>query len=353
VGSTLPAADLFSAEETNNAGINLTMGSLHTTIMNSYHSGLVTLTHDAIYKEAWQHSDGDYYTRQYDQRVDFKGCYGKMRLFIWALHASTKTVSLSIYNADHSLASDQIYLSGGQATNTVDLDIQKGQYGFIYVSYTKGSIDSKNNTFFMIKLSVMGGGITPALLISKKFNSTHTINIYNDGLILGYGGDAQNYTPAKGSGEWWNRDIPHMYVDTHQRVMTGGDAIMCTDVRQINIYNNGTIAGGGGSSAYRMVRSGNALLYTPGDGGAPYGRGGAIWSAFNAYVSGGYIDPILNGKAATLINPGGVNAGEWGKRGRDNSNHPGGFYYRGSADQVNYYGSGQYIGMHPRSTVIP
>lgn len=356
VGSTKPNTTFFSEEEINNAGIDLSLATLFTPLMNSYQSTVVGRGHDAIYGMSWQHSDGDHYTRQFDERLDFRGCYGKMRLFIWALHASTKTVRLAIYNANHTLASDVVYVEGSRETTTVELDIKKGQYGFLYVSYTKGNIDSKNNTFFMVKLSILGGGITPALLISNKFNPTHTINIYNKGIIVGYGGDGVNHTPQKGSGDWWNKANPPVYEDTHLRTLVGGDAIMCADVKAINIYNDGTIAGGGGSSQYSMRRDGNYNRYTPADGGAPYGRGGVMWSAYNAYVSGGYVDPIVHGKAGTFMNPGSANAGAWGKKGKDPDNYynyPPGFYYHGRTSQVNYYGSGQYLGLQPNSTEIP
>ena len=357
VGSTRPNTTFFSEEEINNAGIDLSLDTLFTPLMKSYQSTAVAVDHDSIYGMSWQHSDGDHRNRQFDKRLDFKGCYGKMRLFIWALHASTKTVSLSIYNADHTLASDVVYLEGSRVTTTVDIDIKKGQYGFIYVSYIKGNIDSKNNTFFMIKLSALSGGITPALLISKKFNMTHTINIFNDGIIVGYGGDGVNSTPQKGSSEWWNKDNPPVYTDTHSRILVGGDAILCTDVKAINIYNNGIIAGGGGSSSYIIRRSGPSNFYTPADGGAPYGRGGVMWSEYNARTRDGYIDPILHGKAGGWMQPGSANAGAWGKKGKDLVdnifNYPPGFFYRGRTSQVNYYGSGQYLGLQPNSTEIP
>lgn len=357
VGRTGMDIDLFPGSETREVGADLTINNLFTALMNSYQNGVVGRDHDSIYNETWQHSDGDHYTREYTDRINFRSCYGKMRFFLWALHAATKTVRLTIYNADGTVASNVVYLEGSRETNTVELDIKKGQYADLYVSYTKGNIDSKNNAFFIAKISVLSGGITPALLISKKFNMTHTINIFNDGIIVGYGGDGVNSTPQKGSGDWWNKANPPVYTDTHGRILVGGDAILCTDVKAINIYNNGIIAGGGGSSQYIMRRDGNYLRYTPADGGAPYGRGGVMWSAFNSYVSGGYVDPIVHGKAGTFMDPGGANAGAWGKKGKDPDNnyynYPPGFFYRGRTSQVNYYGNGQYLGLHANATEIP
>lgn len=354
VGSTKPVDTYWDANEIRQAKINLDIINFWPDIMyyNAPYTG--DLAFDTLYNLTWKHSAGDHVARTVDEIIDLKGCYGKVRLFFWSFHHSSHNWRLIIYNANGTVASDVVYIANGQETRTENIEILKGQYARLIGSYTPGNIDSKNNTFCIVNISSYSGGLHSALLISGAyFNENHTINIYNDGLIIGHGGDSINQTPPKGSGDWWNKEALPVHTDTHIRIHTGGDAIVCTDVKQVNIYNNGTISGGGGASHYTYWRDGRYNRYTPGDGGAPYGRGGAQWSAFNASVSGGYIDPILYGKDGTFNSPGSANAGNWGRKGKDPGgyyNFTPGFYFRGNSNMVNYYGGGSYKGLHAAVT---
>lgn len=373
VGSTVPANTYWEANEIRQAKVNLDVINYWPDIMNyntPYEGALALdslfslvnystrfiggLAFDSLYSLLWKHSEGDHRSRTVDEIIDLKGCYGKVKLLFWSIHHSSYNWRLIVYNANGTVASDVVYVANGEGIRIEYIQILKGQYARLIGSYVPGNIDTKNNIFGIVNISSYSAGLHTALLISGAyFNESHTINIHNDGLILGHGGDSINYTPQKGSGDWWNKEIVPVYTDTHNRIHTGGDAIVCTDVKQVNIYNNGTISGGGGASFYTHWWDGNYHRFTPGDGGAPYGRGGAQWSAFNANVSGAYIDPILHGKAATFNVPGSTDAGNWGRRGKNPEgtyNFKPGFYFRGNPNMVNYYGNGQYLGLHAAIT---
>ena len=312
-----------------------------------------------IYSHYLNHSDGQYQNHVFDKIIDLQGCYGTVRMFTWCLHQASANVRFILYNANGTVSSDTTLLTGSQSANTRPLTITKGMYGRLIYTYNKAnSPDSKNDTFFLFKLAIINASSCPALMISKKyFNETHTINIYNNGRILGAGGDGVNYTPPQGSSDWWNRKISMVVVDAVPRAQAGGDAIQCTDVARLNIYNEGLISGGGAGGHLRTDNN-RILYYTPMPGGAPLGRGGATWTAYNTSDSNRYVAPLKYSTAATLLNAGGANAGGLGKGSINPSNeryydYPPGFYYRGRSSQVNYFGNGQYLGLQPNSTVIP
>lgn len=353
VGQTKPSSILFPGE-INSAGINLTTGAFDTLDLNIYNRPVDD--GGGLFRLDYNHSSGDHKNIDDVYDIDFNKCYGKIRMHLWFLHSATHSARLVIYNKDGSINSDREVLPNTVKIFTEDITILKGQYAKLYIKYTPGNIDSKGNTFIRVKFFTVGGSINPAILISGKyFDNTHTVNIYNAGMVLGHGGDSNNYTPEFGSSNFWNKDIQHVYQDTHQRIRSGGDGISTTDVKVLNIYNSGIIAGGGGAS-YMLSTNTSIIRYTPGDGAAPYGRGGATWTEYRASTADGHVGPILNGADGKLLTAGSERAGDIGESSAYVSGYqtaPPGFYVRGTTSLINTYGDGEYLGLHPSMTTLP
>lgn len=121
---------------------------------------------------------------------------------------------------------------------------------------------------------------TPAINVGIGFAKVNSLQLVNNGLILGRGG----------RGAIWDGDSRKIQQDGHPNIgaygdsgiytFDGGDAIHGGEV-QLNITNNGGICGGG-AGGYAFIDVDNtstdaALYYLyQGGGGAPYGQGGSV-----------------------------------------------------------------------------
>ena len=337
------------AEEFKNAPINLDNG-IDQLMFNS-NGYIFQDKYTKIEEKAWLHSDGGRAAVDAVFDLSFNKRYGRFYLAFGAQHG-WGTFRLVIYNADASVASDQAI-----TPYSMWINILKGQYAKLYIKYTPGNIDSKNNAFLWFQVQAVNGSAPPALLIGGAFNKTNIINIYNEGYILGKGGDGDNYTPPAYSSDWWQTQINNVVVENFQRTNTGGDAILSVDVKEINIYNNGVIAGGGGAPdyGYSSQKNGNATYYAA-PGGAPFGLGTITYNRYSAGGSGGVL-PFITGVQAGFITPapGGANIGQSIYNRTTTTSRPqigfAGMYYRGCRD-VNFYGSGQYVGPSCLSTQL-
>lgn len=305
-----------------------------------------------IEEKLWRHSQGQHVVIDTVLDISFNKRYGRFYLTYGAYHG-WGTLRLVVYNADASIASDQTLVPYASFLNVL-----KGQYAKLYIKYTPGSIDSKNDAFMWFQAQTINGNVPPALLIGGAFNKTNTINIYNNGYIIGKGGDGDNYTPPAYSSDWWQTPIYNVVTEDFTRNNTGGDAILSVDVKAINIYNNGIIAGGGGAPdyGYSSQKNGNATYYTA-PGGAPFGLGTVTYSRYSAGGTGGVL-PFITGPQAGFMTPapGGANIGQsiYNTNTTSSVGYTTGFagmYYRGCRD-VNFYGSGQYIGPNCLSTQL-
>ena len=306
----------------------------------------------AIVELVRKHDQGQYSAFSATWDFDFHKRYGRFLINNTAYHG-TGTFRLVIYNANGSVASDTT-LTGYNSWIT----ILKGQYARLYASYTPSGISSKNNVFWYFAVKAINGVIPPAVFISDYFNSTHTVNIYNDGYILGKGGEGISYTPEPYSTDIWNREIQMMVKEDFIRNNAGGDAILAADVGVVNIFNNGVISGGGAGSEHGHISqgSGNSTYYAA-PGGAPLGLGTVTYSRYSAGGSGGVL-PFIYGAQAGLLTaaPNGAGLGESiinrnGSGGRGGYYYFAGMHYRGCRN-VNFYGGGQYKGPNCLSTQL-
>lgn len=326
-GKTNPRANLFRADSLKNIGVDLGVPAdgiwndqiLRYTIGNDITDG------NCLFGFQLKHSAGQHTAVDQIFDIDFQKCYGKMRFFCWSLHAASCTLRWVIYNADGSIALDTVRINaGGEArTDTMDYVVQKGQYAKLHLNYAPGSVSSKNNTFLLVRAATMGGEVSPAILISgAHFNETNEVNIYNNGAIIGYGGDADNNAGQRNYNDLWNQEFIPVYPDTHPRKYTGGDAIASTNLKRLRIVNGGTarISGGGGASSVKFVKSGDNYYY-PGGGGAPKGRGGTSYERFSG--GSGYLGNAVKagdapyGSVGGVGWNGGVNGGNIGEQGID------------------------------------
>lgn len=350
VRSSPYSSSLFYPGEFEAATINMDNGIDH--LMHSNNSMIFQDPYFSIVELKRKHSEGQYASFANTWDLDFHKRYGRFLLANFAYHGKG-TFRLVIYNANGSVASDT-----NITTYQSWITILKGQYAKLYATYTPSSIDSKNNVFWYFAIKAVNGVIPPAVFISDYFNSTHTINIYNDGYILGKGGDGINYTPEPYSSDFWNKEIQMMVKEDFVRNNAGGDAILAADVKVVNIFNNGVISGGGAGAEYGYTSHGNGFAtYYAAPGGAPFGLGTITYNTYNASSTGGVL-PFIYGKQAGLLTAvgGGAGLGESirnraGSYGNSTIYYFAGMHYRGCRN-VNFYGSGEYKGPNCLSTQL-
>lgn len=343
-------SSLFYPDEFRAATINMDNGIDQLMINNN--GSIFQDPYFAIVELLRKHSAGQYVEFSEVWDLDFNKRYGRFFINRIAYHGNG-TFRLVVYNANGSIASDAIL-----DTYTSWINILKGQYAKLHASYTPSRIDSKNNVFWYFAVKAINGVIPPAVFISDYFNNTHTINIYNDGYILGKGGDCINHTPEPNSTHFWNKEIQMMVKEDFVRNNAGGDAILAADVGVVNIYNNGVISGGGGGAEHGYTSHGNGFAtYYKAPGGAPLGLGTVTYSSYNASSTGGVL-PFIYGAQAGLLTAAANGAGlgesiinRAGSYGRSTFYYFAGMHYRGCRN-VNFYGSGQYKGPNCLSTQL-
>lgn len=335
-----PYLDMFYGDEFTTSAIN--MDNAADQLMLQANPYLYQDPYTAIETLVWKHSAKQFAAIDFSSDIFFHKRYGRF-LFNRGVSHGNGTFRLVIYNANGTVSSDMMLTN----YNTF-IEIAKGQYARIYIKFTPGNIDSKNNNFLYFAVSAVNGIIPPALFIGKWFRGTHTINIYNDGLILGKGGDGINSTLPPYSSDQWNVELENAVKEDFVRNQAGGDAIMSVDVAAINIYNNGVIAGGGGAARYGVNSQANGrATYYAAPGGAPLGKGTVTYSKYDA-ANGGGVLPFIYGTAAGLTTPA-TNGAGLGESITNRSSDTAGYYnlagmfYRGCRN-VNFYGSGQYKG---------
>lgn len=283
--------------------------------------------------------------------------YGRGYLQIYSWHG-TMTTAVSIRHKDTKVVSwSGTFNTNNNWIENLNVTVPKNHEVYITYTYTANSVDSKNEYYLSIMISMLGGRMLPALLIGSGFDQTHTINITNNGAILGLGGDGNNYTPQNGYSDMWNKPLVNQHVDAYVRFCFGTDAIACTDVAAVNIINNGTLSGGG-SGAYQTEDGSTLnpnLQSKPGGGGIPYGRGGACQIHYQAQQHEYTVAP--NATLTTTSNGG----GPYGRRSRlgngtsENTSYPAeavGLWYRGSVVPT-LTGSGTVYGVNCFSTTAP
>lgn len=230
-------------------------------------------------------------------------------------------------------------------TTSYNLATQATSAGWNGVAPLIASITVNNS----ISLSGTGNTTSSALILPSTIPTKSIITLTNNGSIFGAGGAGglTNYTGVfeesgntDGAGE--GGDVPNNGIGGDNPAISGSSgsngftAIYMDTVCTFNIYNYGTITGGGGGAGgngsnnssggnggnggVALVETGSPTVNLFNQSGATFGGGGGGGSGWgNRYVgstAGGAI-----GVAATITNNGGGNFGTLGIAGRSSTNN--------------------------------
>ena len=229
-------------------------------------------------------------------------------------------------------------------TTSYNLDTQATAAGWNGVAPIIASITVNNS----ISVSGTGNTTSSALILPSTIPTKSIITLTNNGTIkgaggaggVGYGGIYQEDGNTDGAGE--GGDVPsNPYGDSNPA--TGGSngavgytAIYMATACTFNIYNYGTITGGGGGAGgnggnnagggsggnggVALVETGTPTVNLYNQSGATFGGGGGGGSGWGNRIGGSTAGGTI-GVAATITNNGGGNFGSQGTAGRSSTNN--------------------------------